>query len=325
MAKILITGITGFIGSEVLTKLLGKEHEITALIRPNTQKERYARFAKEVEICEIDLADISGIRSFLEERDFDVIVHIGALRGGRKASKEEYYLSNIACTETLVEYAKKRRAKLIFCSSVGVFGAIPKELPANMQTEKVADNYYHFTKIQCEKIIGKAIAQGLKAAIIRPGITYGMGDYGFPYQLIKMVAKGYFPVVNKRIWIHLCHIDALVFAFDWCVHNSFKNGLTLNVADRDPVELKDLVDYIYKQIKGRSYPKWKVVNQSLFAMGERLARLLKNELFVSRFELISKSWFFDVKDFYTIVHENQQKIYHTIPDIQITIEDYLRK
>ncbi|HHV36754.1 MAG TPA: NAD(P)-dependent oxidoreductase [Candidatus Cloacimonetes bacterium] len=325
MAKLLITGITGFIGGSILESLLEKDHEITALIRPDTAPQRYARFEDKIELAAIDLANIKGIRDFLQSREFDTILHIGALRGGRKASKEEFYLSNIGSTKELVDYAQERKAKLLFCSSVGVFGAIPEELPANRYTQKIADNYYHYTKIECEKMIGKAARRGLHAAIIRPAITYGKGDYGFPYQLVKMVDKGYFPMINKRIWVHLCHIDALVNAFDWCVGNSFKSGLTLNVADRDPVELGELVNFISNQTRGRDYPRFMKTNPGLFALGEQLSRALKNELFISRFELISKSWFFDVSDYYKLMTNEDTKIHHTIPDIQITIDDYLRK
>lgn len=325
MAKLLITGITGFIGGSVLDSILHQSHEITALIRPNTTFERYARYEDRIELQKIDLANLKALRDFLETRDFDIIVHIGALRGGRKAPKEEFYLSNIGSTQVLVSYAQKKKAKLIFCSSVGVYGAIPEELPANRHTEKIADNYYHYTKIECEKMIGKATRHGLNAAIIRPAITYGKGDYGFPYQLVKMVDKGYFPMINKRIWVHLCHIEALVNAFNWCVGNSFKSGLTLNVADRDPVELKELVDFISNQTRERDYPRYMSMNPGLFALGERLSRALKNELFISRFELISKSWFYDVSDYYKLMTNKDTKIHNTIPDIQITIDDYLRK
>ena len=325
MAKLLITGITGFIGGSVLDSILHQSHEITALIRPNTTFERYARYEDRIELQKIDLANLKALRDFLETRDFDIIVHIGALRGGRKAPKEEFYLSNIGSTQVLVSYAQKKKAKLIFCSSVGVYGAIPEELPANRHTEKIADNYYHYTKIECERIIGKAIHRGLDAAIIRPSISYGKGDYGFPYQLVKLVDKGIFPMINKRIWVHLCHIETLVNAFNWCINNSFKSGLTLNIADRDPVELRELVNFISNQTRGSDYPRYMNLNRGLFSLGEKVSRALKNELFISRFELISKSWFYDVGDYYRLIAKEDTPIHHTVPDIQITIDDYLRK
>lgn len=300
-------------------------YNIHALVRPGTPKHRLAEFEGQIHISEIDLADTVSLRNYLGANEFTSILHIGALRGGRKASRDQYYRSNVSSTEQMVDYCLKTGCKLVFCSSVGVFGAIPAELPANSQTPKNPDNYYHYTKIEAEKIIGKAILHGMQAAIIRPSITYGRGDHGFPYQLVKMVHKHSFPMINKRIWVHLCHIDALVQAFKWTLENDFDRHLVWNVADREPVQLHALVNFISRQVHGKNYPKFLTVDRLFFDLGERVARVLKNELFISRFELISKSWFYDVQDFHSQMEQSRIKAHFSIPDIQITIDDYLGK
>jgi len=189
METLLLTGITGFIGKSVAKKLIG-HYEITALIRPKTNKKRYAEFIDKVNFVEIDLGDIKKLKQFLEKKAFTYIVHIGALRGGRKFSKEEYQRANVFATEQLVLNAVKNQSKLLFCSSVGVFGAIPLELPANNYTPKQEDNYYHYTKIRSEAIIQKYVLAGnLNAYILRPAITYGGEDFGFPFTLIKLIDK----------------------------------------------------------------------------------------------------------------------------------------
>jgi nucleoside-diphosphate-sugar epimerase len=325
LAKILITGITGFIGRTVLREIISVDHDITALVRPGTELSRYQEFKDKISIKELNLSDTLGLRDYLAAADFDTIMHIGALRGGRKASQEEYYRSNVSSTEQMVDFCLKHDARLIFCSSVGVYGAIPEELPANYQSRKNPDNYYHYTKITAEKIIGKAILHGLKSAIIRPSITYGKGDKGFPYQLVKMVARYRFPLINKRIWIHLCNVEALVNAFKWCLETDFDSGLIWNVADREPVQLSALVNFISREMHHKNYPKLLTVDRVFFAFGERISRMLKHELFISRFELISKSWFYDVRNYYKAMDKQGIKPHFTIPEIQITIEDYLGK
>ncbi len=327
MRKLLITGITGLVGSHVLRKILElyTDIEITAIVRPGTHISRTQEFTPYIRVIDIGLGDTNALREFLFTNDFDTILHIGALRGGRQFSHDEYLRSNLYSTEQMVEYCLAKNARLIFCSSVGVFGAIPAELPAGNQTERNPDNYYHFTKIEAEKIINKAILQGLQAAIIRPSITYGKGDNGFPYQLVKMVHKHRFLLTNKRIWIHLCHIDALVRAFIWLLENPWKSGTTMNVADREPVQLQALVDFISRQLHGKNYPQYLHIDRHLFALGERIARLLKNELWIARFELISKSWFYDVHLFYSLMGDSDFKPHFTIPEFKLVIEDYLSK
>ena len=188
MDRLLITGITGFIGRNVLRELMNTcpDYSITALVRPQTHPNRYSEFGKDLRIIEIDLADTASLKEFLFTNEFDTILHIGALRGGRKFPKETYLRSNVYSTGQMVEYCLAKEARLIYCSSVGVFGAIPQELPAGPETEKNPDNYYHYTKIESERIVNRAILNGLKASIIRPSIAYGEGDFGFPYQLVKL-------------------------------------------------------------------------------------------------------------------------------------------
>ena len=155
--KILITGSSGFIGRNVLRQLLKNNYEITALIRPRTTTVRIAEFTADVKFVEINIANIPKLKEFLISNKFDTIIHIGALRGGRNCSKVNYFNTNVNATEQLVLNAQQHNSTFIFCSSVGVFGVIPPELPANNSTRRQPDNYYHFTKIRAESIIQKHV------------------------------------------------------------------------------------------------------------------------------------------------------------------------
>ncbi len=320
MSRLLITGVTGLIGRSVLKAILAEkmDHQITALIRPGTIQERYSAFRSQLEVVKIDLADTQSLKSYLDENAFDVVVHIGALRGGRKFSKEEYLRANFLSTQQFVEHCLKNDSRLVFCSSVGVYGAIPEELPANNSTERNPDNFYHYTKIECEKVINQAVLKGLKAAILRPSITYGKGDRGFPFQLVKLISQNRFPLITKRIWIHLCHVDTITAAFIWLLRNNFRPGLSLNVADREPVELANLVNFISREVHGDAYGKRFRVDMIFFHWGELLARLVRSELWTSRFQLISRSWFYYVADTYELMGLPAT---FTIPGIKIVIAE----
>jgi len=318
MKQILITGVTGFIGGAVLKKILADdtEYAITVIVRPETHPSRVSAWQGKVQYVEIDLGDSKALLTYLENHFFDTVLHIGALRGGRKFSNSDYYKANVVATELIIQNCLRSGSRLIFCSSVGVYGAIPEEMPANNFTARNADNYYHYTKIEAEKRINKAVMGGLKAAILRPSITYGLGDYGFPFQLVKMVKQHRFPMINKRIWIHLCHIDIISSAFLWLLKNDYAPGLALNVADREPVQLRDLVNFISRQLRNKNYPSFLDLDRRFFALCESFFKLIKNELWVSRIQLISKSWFYDVKETYELM--NLTPIY-TIPAIKLII------
>jgi nucleoside-diphosphate-sugar epimerase len=317
--KILITGSSGFIGRNVLRQLLQKKYEITALIRPRTTIARIAEFTADVKFVEIDLADIAKLKAFLDTNSFDTIIHIGALRGGRKCSKVNYFNTNVNATEQLVLNAQQHNSTFIFCSSVGVFGAIPLELPANNSTKRQPDNYYHFTKIRAESIIQKHVMYGLKAAIIRPAITYGIGDFGFPYTLIKLIDKKLLYLPDSEVRIHLTDVELLSQAFLKLTEFDFTPGVEYNVADKEPIELHELANFISKELRGHSYPGKKNIDMKYFRRGEKISRFFKSELWTARFELISKNWYYDTIETYT---DLLIKSIDTIPNFKIVIDWY---
>jgi len=295
--KILITGISGFIGRHFTRSIAAKKNlEIHALVRPQTASSRLAEFDDQIVFHQIDLADILALRAFLQENTFDQIYHIGALRGGRNFSRQEFFDANVNATEQIALSAKEKKSDLIYCSSVGVFGAIPLELPANNSTRRQEDNFYHYTKIRSEAIIQNLVLYGLKAVIIRPAISYGAGDYGFPYTLVKLVAKKLMFLPDKPVMIHLTNVEYLASVFQYFTDHDLKPGTAYNVADIEPVYLKDLVDFINTELRKKPYPHRKTIDYKYFAFGEKIARFLRNELWISRFELISKSWYYDIQN-----------------------------
>ncbi len=317
--RILFTGITGFIGRNTIHNFIKRKYDITAIIRPATNPIRIKEFQGIVNFVEIDLGDTHKLKQYLDNESFDQIIHIGALRGGRKFTNEEFFAANVKATEQLIINAQKNKSKFIFCSSVGVFGAIPNELPANDLTERNEDNYYHFTKNQAEKLIQKYVLYGLDAVIIRPAITYGEGDYGFPYTLIKLVDKGLMFYPKGSVKIHMTNINTLSNAFLKASDKNIKSGTAFIVADKTPVELKDLVNFISQNLKNKPYPKNREISLSFFRTGERIAKFLKNELWISRFQLISRSWYYDVSK---SIKELDLNSSNTIPAFKMVIEWY---
>ena len=92
--NILFTGITGFIGRQVARELLNKKFGITAIIRPSTDPKRIEEFKENVDFVKIDLNEIDDLKSYLKENTFDIILHIGAVRGLKKISNNRFNQTN---------------------------------------------------------------------------------------------------------------------------------------------------------------------------------------------------------------------------------------
>lgn len=319
MKKILLTGISGFIGRHVAQHLLSCGYQITALIRPGTDEERIASFKGKVSLQEVNLSDGASLQTFLANRRFDAILHIGALRGGRKFSNDEYARVNIKATEILCENAWQNKSRFLFCSSVGIFGAIPVELPANEKTPRQKDNFYHYTKIEAERIVRDYVRKGMQAAILRPSITYGRGDYGFPYTLTRLVDKKLMLLPNREVRIHLTNIRTLANAFNKLLEIDFSPGAAYIIADQQPVGLTELADFIGEQLKDFPTAGSTKLPGFVFDSATAFFKMLKNELWVSRLQLISKSWYYNTE---SSVDELNLQLLPTIPEFKIVTDWY---
>ncbi len=319
MPSVLLTGITGFIGGHTARKLL-PAYDVTALVRPSSLADKKAALPEQIRLVDIDLNDGPKLAAFLRENRFDHILHIGALRGGRTSDHEKYRQTNILATELLIEGAKRHGSRFVYCSSVGVFGAIPVQCPANDQTPRREDNFYHVTKIRCEEMVRAAARAGsLDGFILRPAITYGPGDLGFPFTLTKLVDKGLLFFPKKPFSIHMTHIDTISDAFVQSLSYQGPPGKAWIVADAKPAVFSELADFISQTLHCRDYPRSRRVASFWFGLGKRAAKLIRNELWLSRFELISDNWFYDVSDTY---RDFRLKPASAIPDMKNVIEWY---
>ena len=106
--KILITGITGFIGSHLSQKLLKSGHEVHAIIRNPVFVKKYAK--KNIQ-CFIVSHSITDLLNFFQKEKFDGVVHCASCFLADHKSEEIYDLisANILFSTQLLESAQKTR------------------------------------------------------------------------------------------------------------------------------------------------------------------------------------------------------------------------
>lgn len=319
MKKVLLTGGLGFIGRHVLAKLRERQILTYLVVRPNKAIPDYAISDKIIPIY-ADLAHRETLQEQIEQLQFDTVLHIGAIRGGTPVSRDIYTKVNVEATEALAEIALRKSAKFVFCSSVGVFGAIPEDLPPTEASERKRDNYYHTTKILAEERLQAFTRQGLELVIIRPSITYGIGDFGFPYSLIHLVNAGRFLNCTPPVEIAMGDVRMLADAFLNAATYELKNGVAYNICDRTPVALSHLVDFISQSLFQEPYPRLKTLPAIAFRIGEYVAgSILHNELWTARFQLISRSWYYNPE---LAAHDLHITPKETLPNFNYVIDWY---
>ena len=165
--KILVTGGAGFIGSNLVERLLAESHAVSVLddfndfYDPAIKRANVGAFAKQVPIYEADLRDGAAVERIVREEQPDTIIHLAARAGVRPSIKDPklYIDTNITGTWHLLEAAKQHGvARFISASSSSVYGVI-KTAPfsedmlinqtispyaaTKMATEQFCSNYSH--------------------------------------------------------------------------------------------------------------------------------------------------------------------------------------
>lgn len=317
--NILITGAAGFIGRHVAQGLINRKADLYLMVRPGTNIQRLGNLAEKAEVIETDLLNIRKFKETINKYEFTDIVHIGAIRNRPKTPFDDYLKANIQITEQLAVYAMEHKAKMIFFSSVGVFGTIPSELPPAEKSKKIDDSYYHYSKIESERLLEKYVLYGLDCAIIRPTITYGIGDTGFPYQLIDGIHKKKIFIPDPAPDIHLGNVELLVQAVQKLLDSSFKSGTVYNIGDPKPVNMQLLADYISSQLNPQKEHFKRKLPRSFFRLAEKFCRFFHSHAWMQRFMLFGNDWFFDVSKAHEELNLRRME---TIPAIRSTIDWY---
>ena len=161
MAKVLITGGAGYIGSHTALELLNEGYEVVVYDNLyNSSEESIKRVeeltGKQVTFYEGDVLDEKALEAMFEAEKIDAVIHCAALKAvGESVQKPlEYYHNNITGTLTLMGVMDRMGVKnIVFSSSATVYGS-PEIIPITEECPKgECTNPYGWTKSMMEQIM----------------------------------------------------------------------------------------------------------------------------------------------------------------------------
>ena len=187
MAKILITGGTGFIGISLVMKLYDLGHEITLLKRENSDLSPFKELSK-IKYINGDVQDIESIRNAIE--GIEIIYHLAAYTGIWARKKTIYHDINVKGTENVAIIALEKDIPLLYVSSFTALGPTPPEPVDETHDNPQFYMEYEKSKYQAKKLIKDLIPKGLKVQIYYPGIVFGPGDFNIFGRMLFDVMRG---------------------------------------------------------------------------------------------------------------------------------------
>jgi len=244
--KVLVTGGTGFIGSNLVHELEKRGHEVWACDLTHCDRENYVR-------C--DVSRYRQVERIFDECDFDFVYHAAAEYG--RWNGEDYYenlwLTNVVGTKNILRMQEKKRFRMMFFGSAEVYGDYD-----GVMTEDVMDkvpirqmNDYAIAKWVNElQIMNSAAMFGTETVRVRLFNVYGVGEYYTPYRgfIPKFIYKA---MRDEPYTVFLGHRRTLEYVGDICrtladIINCFKPGEVYNLGGDEQHEIKYVSDLILK-------------------------------------------------------------------------------
>jgi len=168
MAKVLVTGGLGFLGSHLVEALCGKGENVTVVdnLSANVISPEFCRGR-----CEFYSADILDFQAPVR---FDAIYHLANTVGSTRILPFGGILGYqvIAGIETILNLATQHRASVVYLSSSDVYGRaqwLSEESPTQQSSVVTPRREYAVSKLLAEiMLLNGARANGLRVNIIRP-------------------------------------------------------------------------------------------------------------------------------------------------------------
>jgi len=191
---ILVTGATGFLGSELCRQLFlsGKNSTHCTKRASSVIPEILLPFAKQIVWIEADLLEIDALNEALE--GVTEVYHCAALVSFDPSLKKKLIQNNVEGTANLVNLCVEKGIRLLHVSSIAAVGkGKPDELiNENHHLEETPkENAYAISKYESEMEVWRGIAEGLDAVIVNPSLIIGQnaGKQGTG-QIFETVRKG---------------------------------------------------------------------------------------------------------------------------------------
>lgn len=162
MAKILVTGGLGYIGSHTAVSLLDNGDDVIIADNLSNSKLSVLNFIEKITgkkptLYQIDLCDKDSLSKVFMENTIDSVIHFAGLKSvGESVAKPLYYYNtNLISTINLLETMQENNVlSLVFSSSATVYGD-PERLPIDeeCQTGLGITNPYGRTKFMIEEML----------------------------------------------------------------------------------------------------------------------------------------------------------------------------
>lgn len=253
MAKYLVTGVAGFIGSSLALNLLANGDDVYGIDNFTTGYE--SNVPDDVKLIRGNCQDLEIIKK-LNLTKFDAIFHIAGQSSGEISFSDPVYdlQTNTQSTLILLDFALKTKCtKFIYASSMSVYGD-QTDLPVSEMSAVSPKSFYAVGKLASEQYLKIYSTFGIQCIALRLFNVYGPGQNMenlkqgmisiFLAQAIKnrkIIVKG-----SKNRYRDFVYIDDVVIAFIKALEIKPQKYIEFNIGTGDKTHIDSLLYQIGK-------------------------------------------------------------------------------
>jgi nucleoside-diphosphate-sugar epimerase len=185
-ATALVTGGSGFIGSEVISQLANQGVRVRALLRKTSSRENLQGLEYDVALG--DLSDFEALKEAVTGVDY--VFHLAGTVNAR--NREEFFRHNANGTGNLAKACAEANPgvkRFVYVSSLAASGPSPTVQPlSESEAEEAPVSAYGESKLAGEKEL-LSWAESYPTTVVRPPAVYGPRDKAI-FEFVKLVNSG---------------------------------------------------------------------------------------------------------------------------------------
>jgi uncharacterized protein (TIGR01777 family) len=249
--KILFTGGTGFVGTQLTSRLIKDNHEVTILSR---SPKRSGEISRGMSYLQGDPTQKGSWQEAI--KNHDAVINLAGASIFAKWTEEHKKAireSRVSTTRNIVEGISslpQKQFTLFSTSAVGYYGFCGDE--ELTEESPHGDDFLARIASEWEGEALKAKEKGARVVITRFGIVMGEkgGALGQMIPLFKKFIGG--PIGSGRQWFSWVHIEDLAEAFSFLLKHPEISG-PVNVCAPNPVRNKDLAKALGRALHRPSF------------------------------------------------------------------------
>lgn len=237
MIKLLVTGGSGFIGTNLMDALIRERFEILNIDKSQPLKDEHAPYWKQ-----IDILDFVNFEAEVIKFAPEIIVHLAAVTDLDGKTKD-YYKANTEGTKNLINIAGQIGSlkRVIFTSSMYV--CQPGYIPKDYEDYK-PHTLYGQSKMEGEKLVKNIQNANFSWTIIRPTSIWGPW-FSIPYiDFFNIVYQGKYFDFGRTCTKTYGYVENAVFQIQKLISAVNVHGKTYYIGDYPPIQISEWANEI---------------------------------------------------------------------------------